>query len=106
MSLQPIVENAIIHGLEEKEEGGVINIKAYQKDETIFIEVKDNGVGIDKKMLEVIKNDIEKGKGHTTALGLQNVDRRIKNVLWKRIWVRNKERKRKWHFSCFKNTDN
>ena len=78
MSLQPIVENAIIHGLEEKEEGGVINIKAYQKDETIFIEVKDNGVGIDKKMLEVIKNDIEKGKGHTTALGLQNVDRRIK----------------------------
>jgi sensor histidine kinase YesM len=78
MTLQPIVENAIIHGLEEKEEGGIITIRAYQKDETIFIEVRDNGVGIDKKMLEVIKGNIEEGKGHLTGLGLQNVDRRLK----------------------------
>ncbi|MCG0276278.1 MAG: PocR ligand-binding domain-containing protein [Thermosediminibacteraceae bacterium] len=78
LSLQPLVENAIVHGLEKKKEGGQVRVVGYEKDACIFIDIIDDGVGIKEEVL----NNINKRKialeGHTTGLGIRNVDLRIK----------------------------
>ncbi len=64
--LQPLVENAIIHGLEQKRESGNLWIKGFKKQENLCFEIIDDGVGIG--------NSSTKGEG----IGLENVDSRIK----------------------------
>jgi sensor histidine kinase YesM len=46
MLLQPIVENAVMHGLEPKVDGGEIALRAYSDLETVYIEVADTGAGL------------------------------------------------------------
>jgi two-component system sensor histidine kinase YesM len=77
MILQPLVENAIFHGLAELEEGGVITIRIQPQGSDITIEVRDNGVGMDHHMILNLREDkLEAGTG-TTGIGLHNVQRRI-----------------------------
>jgi sensor histidine kinase YesM len=64
MLLQPLVENALNHGLEPKMEGGEIMIKAMEKDDLIRVEVMDTGLGF---------SSFEK-----TGVGIGNVRERIK----------------------------
>ncbi len=45
--LQPFVENAVYHGLEPKIEGGILQIRIYQKENNLFFEITDDGVGMD-----------------------------------------------------------
>lgn len=52
MSLQPIVENAIYHGLKENEEFGHLKVVAYEKANTVYIEISDNGCGMNDEMIE------------------------------------------------------
>ncbi|MGB9817502.1 MAG: sensor histidine kinase [Thermovenabulum sp.] len=78
MSLQPLVENAIVHGLEKKKEGGEVKINAYEKNSDIYIEIIDDGIGIEEKMIKILKQSKEAIDGHTTGLGIYNVDLRIK----------------------------
>ena len=84
--LQPIVENACIHGIGEKEEGGSILINVFREDEENMIEVVDNGVGMNE---ETIKRIYQKAlrdegipekpqKGHTTGIGIANVIQRLR----------------------------
>lgn len=69
--LQPLVENAIVHGLKEANEG-IIFINVYSKDGRLIVAVEDNGCGMDSTMLETLNNrDRNKLKGH---LGFYNVD--------------------------------
>jgi two-component system sensor histidine kinase YesM len=79
--LQPIVENAIYHGILPAEKKGLIIIKGYYKDKSIYFEVIDNGVGIEAEKVEEI-NNILAGKIKTDDkkkyFGLRNVDRRLK----------------------------
>lgn len=49
--LQPLVENSIIHGLDQTKPDGRIDIRAWQKDNYLYIEVEDNGMGIPKEKL-------------------------------------------------------
>lgn len=75
LSLQPLVENAIVHGIDQKEEGrGKLMITALTNKSSIDITVTDNGPGIDKKLLGEIL--IQQSKGY----GLKNVNERIKFV--------------------------
>ena len=74
-TLQPIVENAIIHGLEPKVEGGMIRIKAYNKKGCAVIKVIDNGVGIEADRLKTI---INRKSGRTNSIGVTNVRDRVK----------------------------
>lgn len=81
--LQPIVENAILHGLEEKESDGQIKIAIYRsgqgEQELLCIDVSDNGCGMDTETLEVLRKSIERhDSGRTRSIGLYNINQRIK----------------------------
>ncbi|QZY54676.1 sensor histidine kinase [Crassaminicella profunda] len=77
-TLQPLVENAIIHGIEPKEKGGKVRIKIMKKNNKVFIKIIDNGLGISKERLQHIFNHKEmNSKGHTTMIGIKNVMNRL-----------------------------
>ena len=78
--LQPLVENAVIHGLEPKESAGKVRIKIVEIGNMLIIKVIDNGVGITKELLQqLLDNTTDSGmtRGHTTGIGLSNVRERI-----------------------------
>lgn len=71
--LQPLIENAYLHGILEKEEKkGVIIINAYESGDVIIIEIIDDGVGISKKELESLLD-----KEKQTGYGVKNVHERL-----------------------------
>ncbi|MBU3176033.1 histidine kinase [Clostridium estertheticum] len=75
MLIQPIVENAIIHGLREKDKGGVIHITVVKdKNNFIFISINDNGVGMDNEKIDIILSEV---KNKSTGLGVFNVKKRL-----------------------------
>lgn len=75
MLIQPIVENAIIHGLREKDKGGIIYITVVQvKNNFISISIKDNGVGIDNEKIRILLSDVKNKK---MGLGVFNVKKRL-----------------------------
>ena len=71
LTLQPIVENAVKHGLCKKDGGGTVWIHAYETDGTNQIVVEDDGAGFDAKSL------LNDGKKH---IGLRNVKSRLKDM--------------------------
>lgn len=75
MVLQPIVENALIHGLTEVDHIKLVVIKAWNENDQLIIEIRDNGVGITSERITEIMN----GMAEThIGVGLFNVHRRIK----------------------------
>ncbi len=76
---QPIVENAIYHGLETSDQKGKIDIKGYEVEKGICFEVQDNGVGMTpeqvEQLVERLKHSMTEG---SHGLGLRNVNERIK----------------------------
>ncbi|UOQ50307.1 sensor histidine kinase [Gracilibacillus caseinilyticus] len=78
LTLQPIVENAFIHGLESLEQGGKIKVNMIEKANEIWMEVKDNGVGISEEEKErLLQMKDEEHIGHVTGIGLANVIKRL-----------------------------
>lgn len=81
MSLQPIVENAILHGIEEVAEDTTIYIKGYLKGGDCIIEITDSGRGMDAGQVEELKKKIagriETSGGSGNGIGLKNVQDRI-----------------------------
>ena len=76
--IQPLVENSIVHGFEELEEGGIIRISAVGDDKYICITVNDNGCGCDTEKLNTeIKKDFSADEP-IEKYGLNNVNQRIK----------------------------
>ena len=76
--LQPIVENAIYHGIKDKDGEGTITINVTEKNEDLFIEVKDDGIGFDMASLDENNAIPQSTKTKLGGVGLTNVDRRIK----------------------------
>ncbi|KRE66702.1 cache domain-containing sensor histidine kinase [Paenibacillus sp. Soil750] len=76
LTLQPIVENAIYHGLEVTEHGGTIVIEVRETKEKLEITIKDDGVGMSEaKLLEIKATLVGKTKGE--SIGITNVHERI-----------------------------
>ena len=81
MSLQPIVENSVLHGLEEMTEDSTIYIKGMIAGEDCIIEVSDAGVGMSEEQVKHLEEKIagkleaDGGRGH--GIGLKNVQDRI-----------------------------
>ncbi|HHW49792.1 MAG TPA: sensor histidine kinase [Clostridiaceae bacterium] len=84
LTIQPIVENAIYHGLETKEEKGTIKISAYMTENRLIINIEDDGQGIKQEMLEAINNSFYSRSRcvfddeSKSGIALLNVDERIK----------------------------
>lgn len=82
MSLQPIVENALLHGIEPVAEDTTVYIKAWAQDNDFKIEITDSGKGMDKdslnKLMRHIRGEIEEAGGSGNGIGLKNVEDRIK----------------------------
>ena len=76
--IQPLVENAIKHGMEFMDGEGEITIKTYIKDNDLFIDVIDNGFGMTQENAERILNGTLKTKSKGSGIGLKNVNERIK----------------------------
>ncbi len=77
--VQPILENAIYHGMAYADGDGVIQIQAYQKQDQIFIDVIDNGPGMRQEVVDKLLDPRHPGP-HTkgSGIGLQNVHQRIR----------------------------
>lgn len=70
--LQPLIENATIHGLRNKEENGLIQLIGREENEYLIFEVKDNGPGFNIEFSEILENE------HAHGVGINNVNKRIK----------------------------
>jgi sensor histidine kinase YesM len=88
MILQPIVENAFIHGIGNMESGGTITLSVKSFDTCIEIIVSDNGKGMEQKKVQQLlgkaenisseeTNALDSKKGHTTGIGMGNVISRL-----------------------------
>lgn len=77
--LQPLVENAILHGLEDTETDGRIVIDVSKKDnELLLIDISDNGRGMDEAELAVLEESLLVQKTSSVNIGIYNINRRIK----------------------------
>ncbi|KUO74486.1 MAG: hypothetical protein APF77_17345 [Clostridia bacterium BRH_c25] len=85
--IQPLVENAVKHGIEKSRRNGIIRLDAYRKDGHVIFEVTDNGIGMTQEELEALNLRLQEdtliieGSGYGAArksIGLENVNRRIK----------------------------
>ena len=74
LSVQPLVENAVKHGICEKENGGTLTLKTYRDGEYIVIGVSDDGIGFDAEKL--ISEDKER-----SHIGIQNTRERLKQMI-------------------------
>jgi two-component system, sensor histidine kinase YesM len=81
LSLQPILENAIYHGIKPKKEECAIRIKGELSRGQVLIEISDNGIGIDRKEAETINLHLKKDfLVDNSHIGLGNVNQRIKLI--------------------------
>ena len=75
--LQPIIENAIYHGLKYKESKGLLIVKGFMKDGNAVLQVIDDGVGMEEETLAHIY-DKHKVNYHSNGVGVYNVQKRLK----------------------------
>jgi sensor histidine kinase YesM len=85
MILQPIVENSFIHGIGEKERGGLISLSAACIDGKVCVEISDNGSGMSKKTIAKIMSedylnfpiDLQERPKNNYSIGMRNVIGRL-----------------------------
>jgi two-component system sensor histidine kinase YesM len=76
--LQPLVENAIIHGFEGIDYPGLIHIKVRRQGYILIIDVRDNGIGCDTEYLNRLLEEEDPASPERTGYGLYNVNERIR----------------------------
>ncbi len=77
--LQPLVENALYHGIEMSKNNGVITIRAFEEGRGIKLEVEDNGVGMTRdKVEEILSDGYKKIYPGLNSIGVKNVNERIR----------------------------
>lgn len=81
MVLQPIVENALYHGIKNREEGGRITVTGQKKGEFLVFVIEDTGCGMEPEMLEDLRRKLKENalpySEHENGFGIYNVNRRI-----------------------------
>lgn len=80
--LQPLVENALYHGIKNKRQGGVISVRARRRNESeILLEVEDDGIGFTPEKLAQLRAELEDDSGDIkleSGFGIGNVNKRIR----------------------------
>ncbi len=86
LSLQPLVENAIFHGIEPTGKSGTIRLSAHETEHDIVLQVADDGVGMNEeqcKALLTIKENKKRSKTSMNGIGVSNVHTRLQLVYGK-----------------------
>jgi two-component system sensor histidine kinase YesM len=94
MSIQPIVENAVVHGIQPKGQDGMIKITGWEEEGCVVVEIFDNGKGIEQNALEQLKyamsveseQDGSNEQLHA-GIGLRNVNERLKLAYGKQYGI-------------------
>lgn len=82
--LQPLVENAVVHGIERQVEMGTVTIVAEDRDEEVFVAVTDTGTGMDAETVDSLFSGPERDNGDRTHVGLRNVHERLQTTYGER----------------------
>ncbi|AZK47364.1 sensor histidine kinase [Paenibacillus lentus] len=84
LTLQPILENAFVHGIEQMESGALLKLGISYSEAGVVIEIRDNGVGMSRETANVLLQSIRDNspryggrKGQSTGLGTHNVFKRL-----------------------------
>ncbi len=79
--LQPVVENALIHGISTRESGGVIQIKICRQEDRVIAKIMDNGKGMSQEKIEQLLSEVRKtDKSGFRRVGFANVMNRIRLI--------------------------
>ena len=79
ITIQPLVENALYHGIKNKRGVGRIEVRGMKADGYIILSIEDDGIGIDEKRLQQVRDGIEsKAQTGEAIYGLYNVNERIR----------------------------
>lgn len=76
LTLQPLVENAIIHGLEPQEKRGCLRLEGLIEGEDVILRVVDNGIGMTADNLALLKGQLDGTDAGSSNIGLINVQKR------------------------------
>ena len=82
-TLQPLAENAFVHGLSRVEQGGYVELHIWMEEDNLMLSIADNGVGMSKERLEVVREGLKSGEHGARGIGVGNISRRI-HMLYKR----------------------
>ncbi|MCC3377543.1 sensor histidine kinase [Cohnella sp. REN36] len=79
LTLQPIIENAVIHAVEPEEDGGTIVFRIRDEGERVAVEIADDGPGMpEHKIRQILEEHAVDSEGHSTGIGFSNVVRRLR----------------------------
>lgn len=84
ISLQTLVENAIVHGVLKQEEGGTVCIRIKDFPDHVAVSVVDDGVGIDPSLLDELQSG---SYSPNSGVGLRNTDLRLKRIYGQRLQI-------------------
>ncbi|MED2255040.1 ATP-binding protein [Brevibacillus parabrevis] len=87
LTIQPLVENAVNHGLLSQIEGGTLRIRIVRQEDATRFEVQDDGVGMNKEIVERILDLATKEKG---GIGVSNTHRRLTQMYGKGLSIQSK----------------
>ncbi|OKP95281.1 sensor histidine kinase [Paenibacillus sp. P46E] len=77
--IQPLVENCVVHGLEDQIDGGMVRVDIRIEDGQLKVQVSDNGTGISKERMQEIREMLEdKDDYETNNIGMRNIHLRLK----------------------------
>jgi len=82
MLIQPLIENAIIHGMKNIVDNGIINVNFFKNDGDVVVTVYDNGIGIDLKKIKCIEDDNLESINNEkrNSIGLKNIKKRMEMI--------------------------
>lgn len=87
LTIQPLVENAIRHGVMKRVEGGTVTVSVKLDQASICITIEDNGVGMPEDKLATLLNE----NGEKRGVGLANIDQRLKKIYGTGLTVLSKQ---------------
>ena len=88
-TLQPLVENAIVHGIAKKEQGGKVFLKVWKKGEMLVISVADTGMGMEEELKQQVLEALKNRNTSMVGIGLGNIYQRIHTMYpggWMKIY--------------------
>ena len=88
LTLQPIVENAVKHGITKKEGGGTVRISSAEKRNSFVVQIEDDGVGFDMSRVSDPKKGEKDDRAH---IGIQSVEERLRTISHAKLLIQSRE---------------